>query len=148
MRNGRLPTRGAFLYRALSLMGTLYSYGGRSRLGIDCSGVLDLALFEAGGPDWRLTHNTDRLWRELPPTVEPEPGDPVFYGGKADDDVDHVMLWLPFGLVFGAAGGDSSTRTMEEATRKNARVKVRDRVLYRDDFRGYRSMAPLFSKEV
>ena len=51
-------------------------------------------------------------------------GDLVFYGSK--DRVSHVAVALsPFDLIE-SGGGDESTTSVEEARRRNARVRIRD----------------------
>lgn len=135
------PPRAAFIARAMNLVGVPYLWGGKTHQGIDCSGLVTLALWECGACDWRLTHHTDRMWMELPATTSPLPGDLVFYGGSGPLDVSHVMVWLPPGVVFGASGGDSGTRSLAEAMRRGAKVRAYDRVVYRTDIRGMRSLS-------
>lgn len=138
--NGRPPRRTRFLKCALERLGIPYVFGGKSNQGLDCSGLVTVALWEAGGPDWRLNYNTDRLWAELPSVGDPMPGDLAFYGGSSDSDVDHVMVVGPLGMVFGACGGDHTTTTVSEAQRRHACVQFREVVLYRSDFRGFRRL--------
>lgn len=148
----------AALRIALQQMNLPYLYGGKGELafdvttgrvkaspylGFDCSGLVTFAAYAAGGPDLRFRANTDALWRDLRETDLPQPGCLAFYGGKSKDDVDHVMIVLnrlPTGevMVFGASGGRSTTFTLEEARRLDARVKVFERHNYRQDFRGFR----------
>lgn len=97
----------------------------------DCSGLITRALKEAGGKDWRATHNADVLWRELEPVEKPEPGDLVFYGslGRAT----HVEAVMPDGRYFGALNGGPHTLV---ANPSNARVRYR--VKDRPDRLGFR----------
>jgi cell wall-associated NlpC family hydrolase len=78
------PSRESFLSAVLVLEGVPYKWGGKSARGIDCSGLVTLALKACGGPDLRQTHNSDRLWLELPEVVEPSMGDLAFYGSRND----------------------------------------------------------------
>lgn len=120
-------------------------------LAFDCSGFVTWLHKQATGADLRWTHNTDKLWNELPgahlatdgvPSRGTAwavlPGDLAFYGGGKPDDVSHVMLVLsvmPEGvMVLGASGGDSSTTS----PKPRARVKLYSSHLYRRDFRGFR----------
>lgn len=134
----------AFLQCVLELVGTPYIWGGKyPASGLDCSGLVTYALHKSGGPDWRATHNTDKLWQQLPEPRFPCAGDLAFYGGR-DADVEHVMVVLPISdveeLVIGACGGDSRTTSLREARRRGAKVQVRQGVHYRAGFRGYRKL--------
>jgi cell wall-associated NlpC family hydrolase len=80
---------------------TWYLWGGKDpETGLDCSGLVTHCLFAAGGPDWRKTHWSGRMWRELPPTDKPRPGDLAFYG-PSDKDITHVMVVLGPGAAPG-----------------------------------------------
>lgn len=133
-----------FLAEVLGLLGVPYLWGGKTREGIDCSGVVTYALRHADGPDWRLTHNSDRLWTVLPDAGELKPGVLVFYGrpGAGDNPVDpnHVMVHIVGGLVIGACDGDSSVTSPELAKARRAWVKVRRRFDYRKDVLGFREL--------
>ncbi|NNC01913.1 peptidoglycan endopeptidase [Corallococcus exiguus] len=140
-------------------MGAPYRWGakglqptGSPRL-FDCSGLVTWCLLEVGGPDWRATHNTDRLWDVCAPiATEAEllPGDLVLYGRvgtKAGDgrvvtrdDPDHVMVYMGAGVVVGASGGGSKTLTLADAQAAGARVKTYPRVAYRKDVLGFRRL--------
>jgi murein DD-endopeptidase len=94
---------------------TPYVWAGKDPTkGLDCSGFVTAGLFAVGGPDWRLTHNTDRLWAECPLVRldQARPGDAVLYWGKSAGprDVSHVMLYVGEGIVVGQAyGGPENT---------------------------------------
>lgn len=141
--------RRKFLKVGLELMNTPYIWGGKDTTGVDCSGVVTFALFHTTGGrvDWRFSHNTDLLWLKLPPIVDPQPGDLAFYGGKDGDDVDHVMVCLGHGMVFGACGGRPDMKTAAQAAKWDARVKVKLSHLYwESQFRGFRSLAPFLDR--
>lgn len=89
----------------------------------DCSGLVTCALVEAGGPDWRATHNAAAMFAALDaaPTGW-ELGALRFYGPAHRPT--HVALSLGNELVLEAGGGDSSTVSLEIARRANARVRV------------------------
>lgn len=146
--------RREFCALVLNQMKTFYRWGGKEPgTGLDCSGLVTWALWRAGGPDWRQTHNTDKLWNELSVPQMLRPGDLAFYGGKGlpeggrePKDVSHVMIWLfdpgggSGGLVVGASGGDSTTIDAVAATKQGAYVKCHRTHLYRDDFRAFRTL--------
>ncbi|MBN8466184.1 C40 family peptidase [Corallococcus exiguus] len=119
----------------------------------DCSGLVTWCLHEVGGPDWRATHNTDRLWDVCTP-VESEaqllPGDLVLYGRAGHttlhgrpvtrEDPNHVMVYVGAGVVVGASGGGSTTLTLADAQAAGARVKTHPRIAYRSDVLGFRRL--------
>jgi len=142
------PERAAFLAHLLRLMGVPYIYGGRNTNGVDCWGLIALAYKEAGGSVRLIAWWTDVAWNtlgKLDSEAELQPGDLAFYGGAGPKDVAHVMVCLSNGLVMGASGGDSTTKTIPEALRVGAKVKVFESLTaynkQRGDFRGFRRLA-------
>jgi murein DD-endopeptidase len=137
------PTRETFLAAVCALEGVAYRWGGKGPRGIDCSGLVTWALKVLGGPDLRQTHNSDRLWLELPELVEPQAGDLAFYGSK--NDPSHVVVCLggPHDAIIGANGGGRETTTLERADAQKACVKRKPTTKYRPDLLGYRSIEPL-----
>lgn len=132
-----------FLKCAFRHVHTPYIWGGKTPdRGLDCSGLVTLSYYEAGGPDWRETKNSDTFWNGLEPVEEGllVPGDLVFYGGTGPNDVDHVAIWVNnLGLILEASGGDHTTLSIAEAMRRHAEV----RVSYfgdRKDLRGFRRL--------
>lgn len=132
------PSRDTFLAAALSLEGAPYLWGGKTPRGLDCSGLVTWALKVCGGLDLRATHNSDRLFFDLPDLVEPQAGDLAFYGRPGDPD--HVVICLggPHDQVLGACGGNHSTTTVAIADAQRACVKRRDTPKYRPDLLGFR----------
>lgn len=152
--------RAAFLQLVLAQMHSPYRWGAKGqrvatdgpRL-FDCSGLVTWAFLQVGGPDWRATHNTDRLWDVCAP-VESEaqllPGDLVLYGRAgvttADGrpvtrpDPEHVMVYVGAGVVVGASGGGSKTLTLADAAAAGAHVKTYPRIAYRSDVLGFRRL--------
>jgi len=116
----------------------VHPYGLRA---FDCSGLVTWALMRAGGPDWRATHNTDRLWAEGVPVEAPQPGTLVLYGAAGDPS--HVMLYVGAGVVVGASGGGRNTTSISLAQDSGARVKTFVTQHYRPDLLGYREVPGL-----
>lgn len=78
----------------------------------DCSGLVTVAILDAGGKDYRATHNAGAMFRLWPVAADPEArGVLRFYGKGAH--VSHVAISM--GRVNGvlevleAAGGDQRT---------------------------------------
>lgn len=139
-----MSRRLAFLDEALRLEGRPYLWCGKGPEAFDCSGLVTWCLWRAGGPDLRATHNTTRLYAELPVVVAPKPGDLAVYGRLRLDGAlgsGHVMLWWGDGRVYGACGGDRSTTSLELAAARGARVRFRRSHRYRVDFLAFHSLA-------
>lgn len=88
-----------WLATALRFLGLPYIWGGRSGLGVDCSGLVQLSLSAAG---LRLPRDTDQLaaspalGRSLPLDATPRRGDLIFWKG-------HVAIALGEGAVLNAS---------------------------------------------
>lgn len=108
----------------------------------DCSGLVTHCLRECGGPDWRGTHNSQRLFDELQAPDVPMPGDLVFWRprGKFAGRVEHVAILLPGGAVLTADGATPRITTLEAARAAGARVCVRSSTQYRQQLAGFRRL--------
>lgn len=135
-------TRAEYVAAAKALQGTAYIWGGKQPPGLDCSGLVTWILYALGGPDPRQTHNSDKLWLDLPAIAIPEAGDLAFYG--AHDDPSHVVVCLGDGGIIGANGGGRDTTSVEIAHNQRAFVKRKPTPNYRPDFLGFRSTAGWF----
>jgi peptidoglycan DL-endopeptidase CwlO len=83
---------------ALSFLGVPYVWGGASRSGVDCSGLVMLAYDAAG---IYLPHYSGAQYddTERVPLYDIEPGDLLFYGPGGDE---HVAMYLGHGLMIEA----------------------------------------------
>lgn len=140
--------RALFLRAVLEQMGAPYLWGGKGDVvspyglrAFDCSGLVTWAYIKAGGPDWRKSHNTDRLLAECTPVETPQPGTLVLYGKGSD--AQHVMVHVGAGVVVGASGGGSATTSIGLAQDTGARVKAFASPHYRPDFIAYRELPGL-----
>jgi len=83
---------------ALSYLGVQYVWGGASRSGVDCSGLVMLA-WEAAGVD--LPHYSGAQYEDTVhiPLSDIQPGDLLFYGYDGDE---HVAMYVGNGIMIEA----------------------------------------------
>lgn len=140
---------------ALGKLGCPYVWGAKGATQFDCSGLVTWAILQLGGPDWRADHNTTKLFS--PGVLEPllpelerafatgipdeiarhlalPAGTLVFYGPPGG--INHVMIAVGDGRVFGACGGGSGTLVPTAG----ASVQFRSNVAYRPGVRGFRTL--------
>ena len=113
---------------ALQHLNIPYIWGGKCPLvGLDCSGLVQVIL-RAAGIDPPLDQNSQAYYNHfvsLPGTKAGEygPGALVFYG-KNVRSITHIAWCLSEHQMIEAGGGDSTTRTLQDAKIKDAYVKV------------------------
>lgn len=107
-----------------------YIYGGQNLNGFDCSGLVQWALHLINlAPPYdmnaqSLMHYFAQELRGKELILEPRRlCDLAFFGARADQ-ITHVALVLNDNLMLEARGGDSTTKTLQDALSKNARVEV------------------------
>lgn len=143
-----------FVRKALGYVGAPYIWGGNglqvfspskrlepNRFGrpvFDCVGLVNTALKEVGGPDWRGTKNAATLFAELQPAEHSFGlGTLLFYGASASN-VSHVAISLDSeGWIVEAAGGGRQSISLPSP----GSVRVRD-WQERGDYVGSRALPP------
>ncbi|MGI8586886.1 MAG: NlpC/P60 family protein [Chloroflexia bacterium] len=91
------------IYTARQFQGTPYLWGGMTREGIDCSGLVQISYRLHGR---HLPRDADQQFKALPLEVaqaDLRPGDLIFYGQRREQ-VTHVMLYFDSGRVIHASG--------------------------------------------
>jgi cell wall-associated NlpC family hydrolase len=83
---------------AMQYLGTWYVWGGASKSGVDCSGLIMLA-YQAAGIDF--PHYSGAMYQDTMrvPLVDIEPGDLLFYGYDGDQ---HVAMYVGGGKMIEA----------------------------------------------
>lgn len=133
--------RHRFLSWGIDQLGTPTLWGAKGDDAFDCSGLVTCGYHHLGLADWRESHNTDTLFEELEPTLDPLPGDLVFWAPKQPrnaGDVEHVGIVLRGGHLLHASGATSRITTLEQARKVGARVTTNTSIHYRPGFAGFR----------
>ena len=116
----KLVQRIAFHY-----LGTFYTWGGDDPSSFDCSGFVIECLKSVGilprEGDWTAHGLSERFVG----ITEPKPGDLVMWANAEGTRFIHVEIYIGSGLSIGASGGGSKTKTIKDAIKHNAFIKVR-----------------------
>ena len=113
---------------ALQFVGLPYRWGGDDTIeGMDCSGFVQ-ELLASVGFDPKGDQTADGLYRYFKSPTRSHKGSPikgalVFYGSSSR--VTHIAMCVDSYRIIEAAGGGSRTRTIEDAARDNAYVRIR-----------------------
>jgi gamma-D-glutamyl-L-lysine dipeptidyl-peptidase len=95
---------------ARSYLGTRYLWGGITKQGIDCSGLVHMAYRRLGRLVPRDADQQEDAGLEV---AEPEPGDLITYG-EADEPADHIAFWLGDGRILHSTGREDGIGVVEE----------------------------------
>lgn len=120
---------------AMSYIGTFYIWGGDDPSGMDCSGFAIEILKSVGLFPSSSDTTAKGLFLTYIRVDTPKLGCLVFYG-KGESSISHVEFCLNDVLSIGASGGTSRTRTVKDAIRDNAFIKIRP-MNRRSDVVGY-----------
>jgi cell wall-associated NlpC family hydrolase len=101
---------GAALSFALGQIGVPYVWGGESRAGYDCSGLVQAAYRTAGVSLPRTAQEQFDAGPHLPAGAQLEPGDLVFFGSSTSD-VTHVGMVVRSGEMVDAPHTGAFVRT-------------------------------------
>lgn len=144
-----------FVRKALSYCGAPYIWGGNgqfvfnaftkrlesNRFGrhvFDCVGLVNVALSETGGPDWRGLKNAQTLFSDLQPSEHALGLGVLLFYGAGPTYVSHVAISLDTeGWIVEAAGGGRQTVSLPSP----GSVRVRD-WQERGDYLGSRVLPP------
>ena len=111
---------------AMSYLGTFYIWGGDDPSGFDCSGLVIECLKSVGVLPREGDWTADSLSRMFPRVDPPQGGDLVFWSDSPGSPrVIHVEICIGEGLAIGASGGGSKVKTIKDAVKYNAFIKIR-----------------------
>ena len=110
-------------------IGHFYLWAGDDPSGFDCSGLILEVLKSVGLIRHKMDMTANMLyrWFNKNQTVKPGPGKLVFWFGNdvRSNKAIHVEMMIDNDHTVGASGGGSATKTIQDAIKHNAFVKMR-----------------------
>ena len=120
--------REVFLWVIEKYYGTWYTWGGDDPLGFDCSGLVVEGLKSAGIIPRQSDYTADGLWKMFRDPVKrvdfPKCGSLCFWFDKHGIAI-HVAVCINEDSYIGAEGGGKHVKTLEDAIKTNAFIKIR-----------------------
>ncbi len=105
------PQEGSPVEEARRYLGAPYEWGGMTKTGIDCSGLVHMAYRHLGRLVLRDADQQEAAGVEVS-DAELRPGDLITYG---EAKADHIAFWRGEGRILHASGRDGVNRVVDEA---------------------------------
>ena len=115
------PGSGDPLSEACAFLGSPYEWGGMTRSGIDCSGLVHMAYRRLGRLVPRDADQQEEAGRSVAEN-DLRRGDLITYG---DDETTHIAFWLGGGRILHATARDDVNGVVEEPEPADLRARRR-----------------------
>jgi len=123
-----------------SFLGRPYKWGGNHPSeGLDCSGLVCEGLKSVGFLKTREDLTSQQIYERLqdvPYALSTDrrmvKGGEIIFFGKSADKITHIAVAINAWQMIEAGGGDSRVKTVEDAIKRNASVRIRP-INYRKD---------------
>lgn len=100
---GMTETRRKLVLEARRWIGVPYRYGGETRTGVDCSGLVMVLYRDVAGVKLPRVSSQQYQWCKPVETADLQPGDLVFFNNKGGLGVNHVGIYVGSGCFVHAS---------------------------------------------